>query len=169
MPDYLAPMSDDRFAIDEKGIAPRPELIARLGVLTFINCGVFILVYAFGALAMAVAGSMSAEEYRALVEQSMAPWITDENREVVAWTTGLLHSNGLILMVILLLRTAFRLVGAVGMWRGRRSGFHIYAAAQLLGIFAPHVVLPWSMLGVVGPLTAVATTMLYGTQLRHLQ
>jgi hypothetical protein len=54
------------------------------------------------------------------------------------------------------------------LWRGRRSGFHLYAGAQLLGLFLPHVILPLSLLGFFGPLMTVGITALYGSQYKRL-
>jgi hypothetical protein len=54
------------------------------------------------------------------------------------------------------------------MWRGKAVGFQLYAGAQLIGIFAPHLILPWAYLGVGGPLLAVGMTALYGTKLKRL-
>lgn len=162
-------MAPTAFLPDEQGKTERPPLIASLGVLSFINCGLFIVLYGLGALTMLVVRGMPVDEYRAMMESQMAVLMGgDDQRALVEQVAGLLHASGFPLMLILLARTVLRLVGAIGIWRGRRAGFHIYAAAQLLGIFAPHLVLPWSMLGFFGPLASVAVTALYGTQLKRL-
>jgi hypothetical protein len=162
-------MTGSSFLPDEQGRTGRPPLITSLGLLSFINCGLFILLYGLGALAMLMVQRMPLDEYQALMEAQMSAFVgSEDQRALVEQLAALLHASGLLLMLILLVRTVLRLIGAIGMWRGRKSGFHIYAAAQLLGIFAPHLVLPWSMLGFFGPLAAVATTALYGTQLKHL-
>ena len=80
----------------------------------------------------------------------------------------ILHGSGVLLMVIFLLRTVARLVGAIGIWRGRKQGFYIYAGAQLVGLFVPFLVLPLAFLGVFGPLMTVGITALYGSQLKRL-
>jgi hypothetical protein len=155
-------MTGSSFLPDEQGRTGRPPLITSLGLLSFINCGLFILLYGLGALAMLMVQRMPLDEYQALMEAQMSAFVgSEDQRALVEQLAALLHASGLLLMLILLVRT-------IGMWRGCKSGFHIYAAAQLLGIFAPHLVLPWSMLGFFGPLAAVATTALYGTQLKHL-
>lgn len=148
----------------------RSPLFATLGRLSFINCGIFIVVYGLGAIAMMAAQRMPLEEYQAMMEGQLTMFLGDDpaQRALVEQISGLLHASGTTLMLILLGRTVLRLIGALLMWRGDKEGFHIYAAAQLLGIFAPHVVLPWSMLGFFGPLASVATTALYGTQAKYL-
>lgn len=162
-------MAETHFLPDDQGNTARPPLIGTLGVLTFINCGLFIVVYGLGALAMLAVQSMPLDEYREMMESQMAAMPFVEGQEaMVRHVAELLHRSGALLMLIMLVRTVVRLYGAIGIWKGRRTGFHIYAAAQLLGIFAPHIVLPWTMLGVGGPLMTVAMTALYGTQLKRL-
>ena len=39
------PMAETHFLPDEAGETKRPDLISALGLLTFINTGIFILVY----------------------------------------------------------------------------------------------------------------------------
>ena len=162
-------MAQTSFLPDEQGRTDRPPLITSLGVLSFINCGFFTLMYAMGAMAMLAVQAMPVDEYKHMMDDQMARWaFPEDQRSYLAQAAELFHHSGLVLMLLLLARTVARLVGTIGMWRGRRMGFHIYAAAQLIGIFLPHLVLPLSMLGFAGPLCAVATTALYGTQVKRL-
>src|SRR5690606_14336128 len=80
----------------------------------------------------------------------------------------ILHTSGVLLFVILFLRTAVRLVGVIMMHKRMLNGFYVYAAAQLIGLFAPFIVLPWSMFGIFGPLMVVVMVALYGTQRKWL-
>lgn len=161
-------MATTHFLPDENGSTRRPDLLAFLAVLGFLNTGFFGILYALGVPAMLVLAQMPLEEYVALFTSEMANWPADVEPEQVLWFAELLHSHGVVLMSILLARTMARFVGILFMWRGRKVGFHIYAAAQLIGIFAPHIVLPLSLLGVGGPLLAVGMTALYGTQVKRL-
>jgi len=161
-------MAATHFLPDANGSTERPALISALGVLTFINCGFFVLVYALGLITMAAIQQIPLAEYQAMVADQIAamPMTADLPEQRVHYIAELMHRSGTALMFILLVRTALRLYGAVGMWRGPRAGCHLYAAAQLVGNFAPHLVLPFEFLRIGGPLLAVATTALYGTQ-RH--
>lgn len=143
-------------------------MIQFLGVLTFINSGFFILVYAIGLFAMFGLQQMSLEEVQGLFEEGGVQYMPEESRELLDGLVPLFHAHGAALMGIYLLRTLIRLTGAIGIWKGKRSGFHLYAGAQLLGIFAPHLILPWSLLGVFGPLMSIAMTAAYGSQLKRL-
>lgn len=154
------------FLPDASGSTQRPGLLSTLGVLTFINTGLFTLFYALGVLGMVAMQQMPLDEVMKLFDDARAA-MGDAGAEQLDAVVPVLHAHGAALMGILLLRTVLRLIGAIAMWRGRRSGFHLYAAAQLLGIFAPHLFLPWSMLGVFGPLMAVGMTAAYGSQLKR--
>lgn len=162
-------MSQPTFLPDANGDTSRPQLLSFLAVIGFINTGFFGALYAFGVPTMMLLAGMPFEEYFELFSSQMASSAMDIGPEEVRWFAEILHEHGTVLMLVLLTRTVFRFVGILAMWRGRKVGFHIYAAAQLLGIFAPHIVLPLSLLGFSGPLLAVGMTALYGTQSKRLQ
>jgi len=161
-------MSTTTFLPDESGSTRRPDLLAFLAVMGFLNTGFFGILYALGVPAMLVLAQMPLEEYVELFTAQMDQWPTDVEPEQILWFAELLHTHGVVLMSILLARTVARFVGILFMWKGRKMGFHIYAAAQLIGIFAPHIVLPLSLLGMGGPLLAVGMTALYGTQVKRM-
>jgi len=161
-------MATTQFLPDESGETKRPDLVAVLGVFTFINTGAAILVYGLGLVGMAGVAQMPVEEFVTRVMEAAAAYVPEGGEERVAEMARLVHASGVALMLIYLLRTVVRLLGAVGIWRGRRSGFFLYAGAQFVGLFLPHLILPWDMLGVFGPIMTVAVTALYGTQLKRL-
>ena len=162
------PMAETQFLPDDAGETKRPDLINVLGILTFINSGIFILVYGIGLLGMVGVSQMPVDEFVTLVMDAAGSYLPDEGKEQFDAIARILHASGTTLMLIYLLRTVARLIGALGIWKGKRSGFFLYAGAQLAGLFLPHLILPWSMLGVFGPLMTVAITALYGTQLKRL-
>ncbi|MBK8226704.1 MAG: hypothetical protein IPK70_05960 [Flavobacteriales bacterium] len=155
------------FLPDESGSVERPGLIAGLGIATFINTGLFTLVYGVGILGMLAVQQMPFDEFNGLFDDART-MLGDEDPDSFDAMIAILHGHGPALMGVFFLRTVLRLVGAIGIWRGRRNGFYLYAGAQLLGIFAPHLYLPWDMLGVFGPLMAVGITAAYGSQLKRL-
>lgn len=169
-PKYLRPpmSTTTTFLPDESGSTRRPDLLAFLAVMGFLNTGFFGMIYAIGVLTMLVLAQMPLDEYLELFTKQMESWPSEMESEQVLWLAELLHAHGALLMGILLARTVARFVGILFMWRGRKVGFHIYAGAQLIGIFAPHIVLPWSLLGMGGPLLAVGMTALYGTQVKRM-
>lgn len=162
-------MPEPVFLPDANGDTGRPQLLSFLGVIGFINTGFFGILYAFGVPTMMILARMPFEEYYELFAAQMATASMEVGTEEVRWFAEMLHGNGTMLMLILLVRTVVRFFGILGMWRGRKVGFHLYAGAQLIGIFIPHIILPLSLLGVGGPLLAVGMTALYGTQAKRLQ
>ncbi len=155
------------FLPDEHGDTKRPDLISALGLLTFVNAGAFLLVYMFGAIGMLAVAQLPYMEFQAMVREG-ASWMEPDQFDAMEPVLLILHEHGAALMGLYWLRTLIRLVGAIGIWRGRRSGFHLYATAQMAGIFLPHLILPWALLGIGGPLVTVAVTALYGTQYKRL-
>ena len=161
-------MAETTFLPDANGSTKRPDVISVLGLFTFLNTGLFILVYMLGMFGMMAIGKMPADEFAQLMHDAAGKYMPEEQMFMIDDLSRVLHSSGLLLMGIYLLRTGLRLFGAIGIWRGRKQGFYIYAGAQLLGLFAPHIVLPWSLLGVFGPLMTVGVTAIYGSQLKRL-
>lgn len=164
-------MGQTSFLPDAMGSTERPPLISTLGVLSFINTGLFMLIYGLGLLGMLGIKSIPYDEFISKANEAVAPYLANMNEQEAASIPELLelvYNSGAVLCGLLLLRTVVRFIGALGMWKGRRSGFFIYAAAQLAGIFAPHLVLPFKYMGTWGPILAVAFTALYGTQLKRM-
>ncbi|MCB0792498.1 MAG: hypothetical protein H6595_03290 [Flavobacteriales bacterium] len=156
---------------DENVNGKRPDMITGLGVLSFVNIGLFLIVYLLGLFAMMGMRSMPEEQFISTVQDSMARFndmFPEETMSQVDEVMHIIYSSGVLLMGLYLLRTIVRLVGVVGMWRGRKQGFATYAIAQVGGIFLPHLVLPLKYMGLFGPLLALAMVVLYGTQRKHL-
>ena len=161
-------MAGSTFLPDASGSTKRPDVISALGLLTFINTGLFILIYLVALFGMMQVAQLPQDEFAEMIHDAAGRYMPQEEMFQLDELVRVLHGSGAVLMLIYLLRTVVRLIGAVGMWRGRKSGFYLYAAAQWLGLFAPHLILPWSMLGVFGPLMTVAITAAYGSQLKRM-
>lgn len=162
-------MSETEFLPDPAGSTKRPDVLSVLGVLTFLNTGIFMLLYLFGVFGMMAVSKMPLDEFTQLIKDGLSSYpLPAEQMGMMEQMAGLLHSSGVTLMLIFLTRTVARFIGALGIWKGKKSGFFIYAAAQVVGLFAPFLILPWSMLGVFGPLMTVGVTALYGSQLKRM-
>jgi hypothetical protein len=132
------------------------------------NTGLFTILYALGLLSVMAIGDIPYEEFEAMFLERVEAMADPEALPAMLGMVQVLHQSGVALMSLLLGRTVLRLYGVVQMYKGRRQGFHIYAIAQLAGIFAPHLVLPLAYMGLWGPLAAVAMTALYGSQVKHI-
>ncbi len=147
------------------GIPPeKPSLLPVLLVLSYINTGFFALFYLIAIFAMMAVQSLPFDEFQARIEEQLATLPQSEDLVGIQDLFGLLHAHGVALFIILFLRTALRLVGVIMMHQRRYTGFHVYAAAQLLGLFAPFIIHPWSMFGIFGPIMTVLMVALYGSQ-----
>ncbi|MBP6390263.1 MAG: hypothetical protein KA352_05170 [Flavobacteriales bacterium] len=161
----------NHFLADETGSTQRPDMVSGLGILSFINCGFFLLLYGFGAMAMLGIRSVPEEEFISMLTAQADQFkaMMGEGAEAQLEEIGtMLYHSGAVLMFLLLVRTVARFIGAIGMWQGKRSGFNIYAGAQVVGIFLPHIVLPLKYLGFFGPMMALALVALYGTQRKRM-
>lgn len=149
----------------------RPDLITTLGIFSFINCGLFLVIYGSALLFMLGLKSVPEEEFMARMQEQGAQFsamLPPEQSGLLEEVGTLLYHQGALLMGLYLLRTVLRLAGVLGMWRGRRNGFHLYGAAQVLGIFLPHLVLPFKFMGLFGPLLALGMVAAYGSQLKRM-
>ncbi|MCB0770106.1 MAG: hypothetical protein KDC00_06850 [Flavobacteriales bacterium] len=161
-------MAGSHFLPDAEGSTKRPDVVSVLGILTFINSGLFILIYLVGLLGMSTIAAMPQDEFVQLMYDGAGKYLEAEQMDMMDSLARILHGSGVMLMLIYLVRTVVRSMGALGIWRGRKVGFYIYAAAQLIGLFLPHLILPWSFLGFFGPLMTVAMTAAYGSQLKRM-
>jgi hypothetical protein len=147
----------------------RPRLIRDLGIVSFLNTGFFAFLYGVGMLFSVGIQQMPYTEFEAGMRPQLELYSGGEDIGPMLEMMAIYHAHGVALMALLFLRTVARLVGVWGLWNGRTWGFHVYAAAQLAGIFLPHLILPWKMLGLGGPLLAIGMTALYGTQRKFLR
>lgn len=147
----------------------RSTLLPVLIVLSYINTGFFLVLYGFTMLAMIALQQMPYDEFEAQVMEQMESIPQFEETEGIEEVLMLLHSGGVLLFALLLARTIARLIGVIMMHRRRVVGFYVYAAAQLIGLFLPYIVMPWSMFGLFGPIMVVAMVALYGSQQKWLR
>jgi hypothetical protein len=147
----------------------RPRLIRDLGIASFINTGFFAFLYGVGMLFSVGVQQMPYNEFEAGMRPQLELYSGGEDIGPMLEMMAIFHAHGVALMALLFLRTVARLVGVIGLWQGKAWGFQVYAVAQLAGIFLPHIILPWNMLGLGGPLLAIGMTALYGTQRKFLR
>src|SRR3954469_19664623 len=100
----------------------RPEFLKVLCILSFISCGLLILLYSIGAFCLALSEQTIAGFWDKVV-QSNPPL---ENVDPVEF----FHNFGIV-CVYCLIATIFSLIGVIMMWRLEKIGFFIYAIAEL--------------------------------------
>jgi hypothetical protein len=113
---------DNQFTNDLKAEPARPQFLKVLCILSFIMCGLMIIVYLVGTFLLGVS-----EETAAVIVEKMqeaSPNIRFDSED------GLLHAIGMASLFGLLANIA-SLVGVVMMWKLNRIGFFIYAIAEI--------------------------------------
>ncbi|MCB0788242.1 MAG: hypothetical protein KDB75_02955, partial [Flavobacteriales bacterium] len=81
-----------QFAPDASGSTKRPDLISILGILGFINTGLFLIIYGLGIPMMAGLQQMPLEEVRALVDESMSMSLPQEQLDEVYGIVDVMHA-----------------------------------------------------------------------------
>lgn len=104
----------------------RPQFLKILCILSFVACGLMILVFSIGTMLLSLDESMVAEVWPQMVEANPA----FESIDPVEF----LHQFGM-LCVYGLIATVFSLIGVIMMWRYEKIGLVIYAIAELSSNF----------------------------------
>ncbi|HQV52483.1 MAG TPA: hypothetical protein PLD17_09530 [Flavobacteriales bacterium] len=144
----------------------KAPLLKQLLTVSFMNIGAFVVFYSIGMIGMLGIKQLTFDEFVGTIEPQIELMGGYDALPGIEQLTHLIYDHGAMLMALLLLRTVVRGIGAYLIYKGRKNGFMVYAIAQLVGIFLPHIVLPWVYLGFFGPLSSVSMTALYGSILR---
>ncbi len=120
----------------------RPTFLTVLCILTFIGSGLGILGSLFLVLGMgAILGALG--------------------------SLGGAATGGTAYAVIGLILSIASLVGAIQMWKLKKTGFYIYTAANVIGILLPVFFgLGFSAIGAIIPVLFIV---LYGLNLKHMK
>lgn len=116
---------NDQFTNDLKPEPARPQFLKVLCILSFVMCGLMILVYLVGTFLLAVSDEKAAEILEKMQESNIQ----------FGGDGNILHSIGIISLIGLIANVA-SLVGVIMMWQLNRIGFFIYAVAELAVNFA---------------------------------
>lgn len=150
----------------------RPDMITGLGILTFINSGLFLIFYLIGLLGVNGLSSVPEEELQAQLDEvfaQMGDALPADQMDQVYEVINIMKDNGVALMLTLLVLTALRFFGALKMWRGARQGFHIYAGSQVTRVLAPIIFFGAAGFSLFGLILAGLMTAGYASQLKHLR
>lgn len=112
----------DTFEIKSSQTPERPDFLKILCILSFVACGLLILLCSLGTLVFALDEATIEEVWSKAIE-------TNPQLEALD-ATSFLHNFGLI-CVYMLIATAFSLTGVIMMWRMEKMGFYIYVVAEL--------------------------------------
>jgi hypothetical protein len=117
---------NSNFSNDLPPSPERPTFLKVLCILTFVNCGIMILIYLLGSLALGISGER-AEELMGNMTQNY-PQL--QMQFPVENASEFFHQIGMICLICLFANIA-SLVGAIMMWNLNKIGFFIYVIAEL--------------------------------------
>lgn len=119
---------DDGFTNELKPVAARPTFLKIISIFTFINCGIWIIVYLMGSLTLVI-DQESAERAMERVNEAV-PNLQMTNDDAYTF----FHEIGK--MCLLELATnIISLVGAIMMWNFNKIGFYLYVFAEIAANF----------------------------------
>ena len=113
---------NDQFANDLAPLPDRPQFLKVLCILSFVACGLFILIYSIGAMAIGISEETISGVWDKVLESQ--PQLESVN------PVDFFHEVGKLCLYNLLTNIA-SLVGVILMWRLNKIGFVIYIIAEL--------------------------------------
>jgi hypothetical protein len=113
---------NDQFANDLAPLPDRPQFLKVLCILSFVACGLFILIYYIGSMAMGMSEETISGVWDKVIESQ--PQLESVN------PVDFFHEVGKLCLYNLLTNIA-SLVGVILMWRLNKIGFVIYIIAEL--------------------------------------
>ncbi len=146
-----------------------PTLLPVLIVLSYINTILAIVIYVLMLLFAFMVRGLPHDEFQARIDEAMEQFQGQEEALLmIGQYMEIFYASGILWAFLLLARSIARLVGVILMHRRRMMGFHVYVGAQVLGLFAPLIILPWEMFGIFGALMVALMIGLYGSQRKWL-
>ncbi len=113
---------DNQFNNNVEMPAERPQFLKVLCILSFVACGLMLLIYAFGTMVLGLNEEMIAGFWPQMVESNPAFESIDPME--------FFHQFGMV-CVYGLIATVFSLIGVIMMWRYEKIGLIVYAIAEL--------------------------------------
>lgn len=113
---------DSQFANQLDGAPEKPQFLKILCILSFVACGLMILLYAIGTMALGVSEAAIAGPWAQIVQGN--PTLEDVDPMEFFHQVGIICVYGLIANI-------FSLIGVIMMWKLEKMGFFLYAIAEL--------------------------------------
>ena len=147
--------------------AKRPQFLTVLCILTFIGVGIAIIGAVMGYMAtmaagamMGMAGDMGGSDMSAMpgMEEAMS-----------AANAAIQYAT--VILGVSILGAVLCLVGAIMMWKQKKTGFYIYAVGELVPPIISMVLIGMAGMGAMGLLgfiVPIAFIVMYGMNLKHM-
>ena len=117
---------DDNFQMPSESTLQRPDFLKILCILSFVACGLMILLTSIGTICLAMDDATIDKIWPQVAASS------PEMAEVDPYT--LFHGFGMACLYSLI-ANIFSLIGVIMMWRLEKIGFFIYVLAELVPNF----------------------------------
>ncbi|WP_317898951.1 hypothetical protein [Aurantibacillus circumpalustris] len=118
----MEPTNYDQFMDESNGELQRPDFLKIICILSFVACGLMILICCIGAMALSLDATTIEKLWEKVVESNPQ---FDEIEPM-----QFVHSFGMV-CVYTLISNIFSLIGVIMMWRLEKIGFVVYAIAEL--------------------------------------
>jgi hypothetical protein len=148
--------------------AKRPQFLTVLCILTFIGSGIGIIGSIMGYMAamatsamMGVAGDMAGS-----ADMSAMPGMEDAMAAANAMV-----QYAFIILLVGIVGAILCLVGAIMMWKQKKTGFYLYAVGELVPPIISMVLVGMAgmgALGLLGFIVPIAFIVMYGMNLKHM-
>lgn len=147
--------------------AQRPGFLTTLCILSFIGAGLSII--------MSVVGFLGAQAAQSMVDgvgamgDAMGATGNSEFDAAMAEVNNLMKYAYLLLGVGIVC-AILSLVGAIMMWKLKKTGFYIYTFANVVAMILPIVLVGMAggAMAYVGPIVTIAFIVMYGMNLKYM-
>jgi len=155
----------------------RPNFLTVVCILSFINLGFQILknlkLFIFGQLGPSYYNIMQDRMEESLSQvHSSNPFITAFLEKIFESILKLVD-NAPLLATISIITSVIALAGVIMMWKQLKSGFYIYSAIKILGIFVPMIFIGFNFVSFFiafgGLFTAAIFITLYALNLKAME
>ncbi len=169
----------------EQASAPkRPTFLTVLCILTFIGVGISVVMQLLAYTAMEATSSFvdtttdfakdlgtMADSLNTSSDSNVSDAMSELDKAVA--DAGAIWKHAKLLMLIGVGGALLCLVGAVMMWKLKKTGFYIYTLGQLTPIIVSLVLIGGATfaggaLAMIGPVIALAFIVMYGLNLKHM-
>ena len=148
-----------------------PGFLKVLCILSFIGCGLGIIFSIVGFLAAQTAGAMMGmaegmAEGMAGTDMSAVPGMED-----AMTAANMAMKYAYVLLGVGIVGSILCLVGAIQMWKLKKSGFYIYVVGEMVPPILTVVLMGMNAMGamgVFGLIIPIAFTVMYALNLKHL-
>jgi len=117
---------NDQFQNDLAPLPERPQFLKVLCILSFIACGLMILIYALGSICLGIGEETITKVWDQVIASQ--PHLEDTDPVMFFHEVGKLCLYNLLANIV-------SLIGVIMMWRLNKIGFFIYIAAELITNF----------------------------------